>query len=172
VNTSRRGDERWSGHGGFILAAIGGAIGLGSIWKFPYTAGANGGGAFIVLYLAGIAVIVLPLMLTEVAIGRRGRAGPADSLSEIAVAAGRSPRWRWIGAFGVLTGALILSFYSVIGGWTLAYAIDAIASGVASAEPDEVRRRFERLLAAPLSMTFHHTLFEYQQTIFQQNNIR
>lgn len=151
--------ERWSGHGGFILAAIGGAVGLGSIWKFTYAAGANGGGAFLVCYAIGLAAVVLPLMLTEVAIGRLGRAGPAESLAAIARSSGHSQSWRWAGAFGVLTGALILSFYGVIGGWTLSYALDVVMGDRPPAEPAAVRQRFERHLADAGAMTVSYTIF-------------
>jgi NSS family neurotransmitter:Na+ symporter len=152
-------EERWSGRTGFVLAAVSGAVGLGSIWKFPYEAGSNGGGAFILCYLAGLALIVLPLMLAEMAIGRRGRAGPAESLAQVARAAGRAPRWRHAGTFGVATGALILSFYSVIGGWTLAYAIDAVLVGLPPVDAASARGRFESHLAAPLAMAAHHLAF-------------
>lgn len=151
--------ERWSGHLGFILAAVGGAVGLGSIWKFPYEAGANGGGTFILFYVAGLVLAVLPLMLIEVAIGRRGRAGPAESLAAIAREAGRSPHWRWAGVFGVLTGGLILSFYAVIGGWTLGHAFEVVAGADMPRDPAEARRRFEAHLADPAAMTLHFTIF-------------
>lgn len=152
-------NERWSSRAGFVHAAIGAAVGIGSIWKFPYEAGANGGGAFILCYLAGLILIVLPLMLAEVAIGRRGRAGPAESLAEIARVAGRSPHWRWVGIFGVLTGAAILSFYSVIGGWTLSYALQLLWSGLPGPDPESIRVHFDRHLADGGAMLVHHTLF-------------
>ncbi len=112
--------EFWSGRVGFILATIGSAIGLGSIWKFPYEVGTNGGGAFVLFYLMGLAAVVFPLMLLEFAIGRRGGADAIGSMARVAQAGGASPRWRLIGALGVLTACLLLSFDSVIGGWALA----------------------------------------------------
>ena len=72
------GREAWSGRVGFILATVGSAVGIGSIWKFPYEVGANGGSAFVLFYLLGLALIVVPLMFAEFAIGRRGRARRAD----------------------------------------------------------------------------------------------
>ncbi|MBM3583784.1 MAG: hypothetical protein FJX36_04930 [Alphaproteobacteria bacterium] len=84
---------RWSGRLGFVLAAIGSAVGLGSIWKFPYEVGANGGGAFIAFYLLGLVLVVVPLMLAEFAIGRRGRGDAATSLTRVALEAGGSRRW-------------------------------------------------------------------------------
>jgi NSS family neurotransmitter:Na+ symporter len=138
--------EAWSGRAGFILAAIGSAVGLGSIWKFPYEVGANGGAAFVVFYLAGLLVAVVPLMFAEFAIGRRGRGDAAASIAALAAAYGARPGWRWAGALGVLTGLLVLSFYSVIGGWTLAYAIDPA-------------RSYQGLLASPARMIAYHALF-------------
>ncbi|MBL8696756.1 MAG: sodium-dependent transporter [Alphaproteobacteria bacterium] len=151
--------ERWTGRTGFILATIGSAIGLGSVWKFPYEAGANGGGAFVLCYLAGLAIIVVPLMLAEFAIGRRGRADAAESLAALAIQAGRSPRWGLVGALGILTGFLILSFYSVIGGWTLAYAVDAAHDGIGSGDPAAIRADFDALLASPARLIAGHAAF-------------
>lgn len=143
--------ERWSSGTGFVLATIGSAIGLGSVWKFPYEAGANGGGPFVLCYLLGLALIVVPLMLAELVIGRRGRSDAAGSIAAVARASGRSPAWAAVGGLGILAGFLILSFYAVIGGWTLAYAIDAGANGVGG-EPAAIRARFESLLASPWRM--------------------
>jgi NSS family neurotransmitter:Na+ symporter len=108
--------QRWSGNWGFTLAAIGSAVGLGSIWKFPYELGANGGAAFLLFYVAGLVLIVVPLMLAEFAIGRRGAADAPASIVKVAARFGASRRWQWIGLLGVFCGVAILSFYSVIGG--------------------------------------------------------
>src|ERR1700675_1741778 len=82
--------EAWSGRTGFILATIGAAVGLGSIWKFPYEVGANGGGTFVLFYLIWLILIVFPLMLVEFAIGRRGRADAAHAIAAVAATAGAS----------------------------------------------------------------------------------
>ncbi len=106
--------EQWSGRLGFILAASGSAVGLGNLWKFPYITWENKGGAFVLVYLACIAVIGLPVMISEILIGRR--------TSQSAVPAFRAlgtPRWAFVGWMGVITGVLILAFYSVIAGWSL-----------------------------------------------------
>ena len=138
--------DNWSGRAGFILAAIGSAVGLGSIWKFPYEVGANGGAAFVLFYVAGLVFAVVPLMFAEFAIGRRGGGDASASIAALARAHGASRAWAWAGVLGVATGALILSFYSVIGGWTLAYALDA-------------RRDYAALLASPGRMMAYHALF-------------
>jgi len=151
--------EAWSGRAGFILAAVASAVGLGSIWKFPYEVGANGGAAFVLFYLLGLALAVVPLMLAEFAMGRRGGGDAASSLEALAAAHGASPRWRWIGLLGVLAGALILSFYSVIGGWTLAYAVDTLRAGLPRGEPQAVQARYDALLASPARMAAYHACF-------------
>jgi NSS family neurotransmitter:Na+ symporter len=151
--------ERWSGRLGFIFATIGSAVGIGSIWKFPYEVGANGGSAFVLFYLLGLVSVVVPLMLAEFAIGRRGRGDPATSIRIVARSYGRSARWRWIGTLGVVTGFLILSFYAVIGGWTAGYAWETAVRGLPGTEAHAVRARHEAFLAAPLRMLGYHAAF-------------
>lgn len=148
----------WSSRLTFILAATGSAVGLGNIWKFPYIAGQHGGGAFVLVYLLCIALIGLPLMIAEILIGRRGGRAPADSIAHLAQADERSTRWRWAGTLGTLTAFLILTFYSVIGGWTLSYLWDAVLQGPGS-DPGQVGQRFSMLLASPSRMLGWHTLF-------------
>src|SRR5262245_48174132 len=121
VNENR---ETWSGRTGFILATIGSAVGLGSIWKFPYEVGPHGGTAFVFFYIAGLVLIVVPLMFAEFAIGRRGRGDASASIRTVAQQHAARKHWALAGLLGVVTGFLILSFYSVIGGWTIAYALD------------------------------------------------
>ena len=142
--------EHWSGRAGFILATIGSAIGLGSIWKFPYEVGANGGSGFILLYVGGLALIVMPLMLAEFVIGRRGRADAATCLATLAQAHGAPRRWAAVGWLGVIAAGLILSFYSVIAGWALAYVIETIDRGLPGIEVDAVQRRFDDIAGGSL----------------------
>ena len=151
--------ERWSSRAGFIFAAMGSAIGLGSIWKFPYEVGTNGGGGFVIFYLLGLGLIVFPLMLVEFAIGRRGGSHAVGSIATVAIASGASRSWAAIGMVGVVGAVVILSFYSVIGGWALAYVVDTIRDGLPGASAPAVQARFDALLASPLRMTVYHTLF-------------
>jgi NSS family neurotransmitter:Na+ symporter len=151
--------ETWSGRVGFILATIGSAVGLGSIWKFPYEVGANGGSAFVLLYVAGLVFVVATLMFAEFAIGRRGRGDPARSIAAITAAHGASRRWALAGVLGVVTGFLILSFYSVIGGWTIGCAVETALRGPARAEAVAVRARFDAFLASPLRLLAYHFVF-------------
>jgi NSS family neurotransmitter:Na+ symporter len=152
------GGEAWSGRIGFILATVGSAVGIGSIWKFPYEVGANGGATFILFYLLGLALIVVPLMFAEFAIGRRGRADPRTSIAAIAAAHRASGRWALVGTVGAATAFLILSFYAVIGGWTIAYAAQTALAGL-PAGPQAVQARYDSLLGSPLAMLGYHALF-------------
>ena len=100
VRTSIHG--YWSSRFAFVLAAAGSAVGLGNIWKFPYMAGENGGGAFVLLYLLCIALFGLPVMMSEVLLGRRGRSSPVNTMSTLAAEEKRSRAWRLLGLMGVL----------------------------------------------------------------------
>jgi NSS family neurotransmitter:Na+ symporter len=151
--------EAWSGRVGFILATIGSAVGIGSIWKFPYEVGSHGGSAFVMFYVLGLVLIVVPLMFAEFAIGRRGRGDPATSIRAVAAAYGVSRRWAVAGVLGVCTGFLILSFYCVIGGWTIGYAAETALHGLAGADPNAVRARYEAFLASPLRLLAYHFVF-------------
>jgi NSS family neurotransmitter:Na+ symporter len=151
--------EAWSGRTGFVLAAVGSAVGLGSIWKFPYEVGANGGSAFVLFYVAGLVLVVVPLVFAEFAIGRRGRGDAATSIAAVATAHGAGGAWAWVGVLGIVTGLLILSFYSVIGGWTIAYAVETVLDGLAGTDPSAVQGRYDALLASPLRLTGYHALF-------------
>ena len=145
----------WSSRWTFILAATGSAVGLGNIWKFPYMAGDNGGGAFVLVYLACICIIGLPIMLGEIMIGRRGRSSPANSMKSLAAEANASSAWTLLGATGALAGLLILSFYSVAAGWAMSY----IFSGFQNINAESSSSNFNNLLSSPLSLIFWHTLF-------------
>jgi len=107
----------WSSRLAFVLAATGSAVGLGNIWKFPYITGENGGGAFVLVYLVCVAVIGIPIMMSEVLLGRRGRQSPINTMRALAEDEGRSRLWSLLGWSGVIAGFLILSYYSVIAGW-------------------------------------------------------
>lgn len=151
--------DEWTGRVGFVLATIGSAIGLGSIWKFPYEVGENGGGGFILFYLLGLVVIVAPLVLAEFAIGRIGKADARRAIETVARAHGASRAWALGGVLGVAGSALILSFYSVIGGWALAYAIETLWSGLPGTTATAVQARFDAFLASPAHMGVYHTIF-------------
>ena len=112
----------WKSRWGFILAASGSAVGLGNVWKFPYVVGQNGGGAFVLIYLACIFVIGTPIMLAEVSLGRKTNRNPVGAFDQLKP----NSLWIGIGYMGVLAGFFILSFYGVVGGWTFAYIVKSI----------------------------------------------
>jgi NSS family neurotransmitter:Na+ symporter len=150
--------DRWQTRTGFVCSAMGSAIGLGSIWKFPYEVGANGGGGFIAFYLLGLAVIVFPLLLLELAIGRQGGSHAMASVAAVAAASRASTRWALVGLVGVVGSIVILSYYSVVGGWAVAYVVDTVTNGLPSS-PDLARARFDALLASPLRIAAYHVAF-------------
>jgi len=115
MTTEKR--AQWGSKVGFILAAAGSAVGLGNIWRFPYITQENGGGLFVLLYLAAVVFIGLPVMLGEFAIGRHTQSNPVGAYRAI------KPGWKFLGLLGVLTGFCILAYYSVVAGWTLAYIV-------------------------------------------------
>ena len=150
---------QWSTRLAFILAATGSAVGLGNIWRFPYIAGDNGGGAFVLVYLACILLIGLPIMVAEILLGRRGRQSPINTMLAVAREEGLSRGWGLMGWIGVLAGFLILSFYSVIAGWALAYVFRAGSGGFQGLDADGSSAMFGALLANPEGLLAWHTIF-------------
>ncbi|WP_417349884.1 sodium-dependent transporter [Ferrimonas sp.] len=140
---------RWSNRFTYILAATGAAVGLGNIWKFPYIMGENGGGAFVLVYLACIALIGVPVMMAEVMIGKYGRLAPSKSVIKLARDSGRSSAWRVTGWGGVIAGFLILSFYVVIAGWAVAYTWYGFTGSFTGRSADEIGQLFSNLNASP-----------------------
>jgi len=149
----------WSSRMAFILAVTGSAVGLGNIWKFPYIAGENGGGAFVLVYLLCVFLIGLPVMMSEILIGRRGRRNPVATMALLGEEEGHSRRWRWVGALGILTGILILSYYSVIAGWTLAYVQKSVFGVFAGATAAQVDAVFKNFTGSWFAVGIAHTLF-------------
>lgn len=137
--------EFFSSRLGFILAAAGSSIGLGAIWKFPYMAGSNGGGAFLIVYLAVVVFIGLAMMLAEIALGR---ATHTDAVGAFGMIGGR--RWRFFGYSSLLAAFLILSFYCVVGGWTVAYLIKSITGSLLSPPDGDFSLQFKQFTADPV----------------------
>ncbi len=150
---------QWSSRWVFVLAATGSAVGLGNIWKFPYITGENGGGAFVLVYLLCIAVVGIPVMMSEIMLGRRGRQSPINTMRSLAREEGRSPHWQLLGFTGVLAGFLILSFYSVIAGWALAYVVEAVSGAFSSVTAEQSGEMFGGMVSNPGVQLFWHTLF-------------
>ncbi len=150
---------QWSGRWAFILAATGSAVGLGNIWKFPYITGENGGGAFVLVYLLCIAAIGIPVMMAEVMLGRRGRRSPINTMRHLADEEGRHGIWRYLGWSGVVAGFLILSYYSVIAGWALAYTFRSGGGVFEGATADGVAAIFSGFVSDPERLLAWHSIF-------------
>jgi NSS family neurotransmitter:Na+ symporter len=151
--------EHWTSKLAFILAATGAAVGLGNIWKFPYMAGNNGGSAFVLIYLLCVMFIGIPLMLAEMLIGRRGQLNAVNSLSNLAKEARKSPHWDLIGWLGALTLLLVLSFYSVVAGWSLAYIFRAWMGAFNGLSDQAITTLWQQFLTNPWQLMIWHALF-------------
>ena len=157
--STQSSDGRWSSRWLFVLAAAGSAVGLGNIWKFPYIAGENGGGAFVLIYLVCVAFVGAPIMISEVMLGRKGRASPINTMRKLTQAAGASSRWTFLGGMGVLAGILILSYYAVIAGWALNYIWLTASGTFDSASAQVATTTFDQLQQDPLAMMGWHGVF-------------
>ncbi|MCF8010847.1 MAG: sodium-dependent transporter [Clostridiales bacterium] len=146
--------ENWASRVGFILAAAGSAIGLGNIWRFPYMVGENGGAAFLFIYLIAIILIGYPTIVNEMIIGRKTHLNPVGAFKSIAPGA----PWWLVGAMGVFSGFLILSYYSVVGGWSLAYIYKTVI-GVLNVGASEFDTLFANHITNPIEPIIWHGIF-------------
>jgi NSS family neurotransmitter:Na+ symporter len=149
----------WSSKLMFILAAAGSAVGLGNIWRFPYLAGENGGGVFVLAYLVCIFLIGVPILAAEILLGRAGRQSPINSMRNLAQQSGTSSFWQLIGWMGALAGFMILSFYAVIAGWAMSYIVDMASGNFVGADADQASQVFGEFTADAVSVVSWHTLF-------------
>ena len=165
MNNHQGNQERFSLHGQwssrmtFILAVTGSAIGLGNIWKFPYIAGDNGGGAFVLIYLICIFVIGFPIMVSEIMIGRKGRRNPITSMKILGLEEQGSENWKWVGLIGLMAGFIILSYYSVIAGWTLHYFKMSLLGELSNLDSESVQTIFGELTGSAVTQLMYHTAF-------------
>jgi len=156
---AKHSHAQWSSRMTFVLAAAGSAVGLGNIWRFSYLVGESGGAAFVLVYLACVALVGVPILLSEWMIGRRGQQNPIDSMVKLAKQSGVSKSWALVGFSGVLAGFLILSFYSVIGGWSLNYTLNAVTGTFTGQDADSIGAIFSGMLASPGTLLLWHTAF-------------
>ncbi|SMF60933.1 sodium-dependent transporter [Allosphingosinicella indica] len=141
--------EVWTSKLAFLFATAAAAIGLGSLWRFPYVAGANGGGAFVLLYILFVLVICVPIMIGEMAMGRRGHGSVIGSMNRLIRAEGAWSGWRAIGWLSIAIPFFGLSYYSVVAGWGVDYARLAIVRGFAGIDATGSRGVFEELIGSP-----------------------
>ncbi len=153
AKTNQRG--YWGSGLGFVLAVVGSAIGLGNIWRFPTEAGQNGGGAFVLVYVIATFLIGVPVMLAELALGRKTQRNPVGAYRSLAPGSG----WGLAGGLGVLTGLIILSYYSVVAGWTLKYIWVAVSGSFHGATPEAISATFNSFIQDPVAVLSCHLLF-------------
>lgn len=152
-NTQR---AHWSNRIAFILAAAGSAIGLGNIWKFPYITGVNGGGAFVLIYLVCIVAVGIPILIAEMYIGQAGQKNVVESYE---VLDKPKTKWRLPGWLGLLSAILILSFYSVVGGWVLDFEWRSLLGEFATENDEVIKAKLSQLFANPTRQLIAHTVF-------------
>ncbi|WP_440026068.1 sodium-dependent transporter [Chromobacterium amazonense] len=145
---------QWGSRLGFILASAGATVGLGSIWKFPYVTAMNGGGVFLLVYLAFTFTLGLALLQAELAIGRAAGCGAVGAFARLG-----SRRWKLLGYSGVLCCFLVFAFYSVVGGWTLGYLLRAVDGRVMSDDMSELGQLFGQYVGNPVEALLTHALF-------------
>lgn len=150
---------QWSSNWLFVLAASGAAIGFNNLWQFPALVVEHGGGAFVIVYLLCVIAIGLPLLMTEIMIGRVGRASPVFALSHVAEQSRTSRYWRVLGKLAILGGFLIFSYLSVVAGWTMAYTMRMALGVFSGLTADGIGALFTKLVHDPEKQLFWHTLF-------------
>lgn len=151
--------EQWSSKLGFILATTGAAVGLGNIWKFPYMAGTHGGSAFVLVYMVCVLVIGVPLMFAEMLIGRMGQHNPVNSLTILAKRYNCHPAWPTLGWLGACTLWLVLSFYSVVAGWSIYYLIETLMGHLQGLNASHIHAMWQGFMASPGQLAACHTAF-------------
>lgn len=151
--------NQWSSGRVFIWAAGGAAIGLNNIWQFPYFIGQHGSGAFILVYVLCLLVIALPLLMAQILLGRAGRGSPIDSIKLLISKCRSDPLWAVLGWMLTLSGFFVLSYLSVIAGWTIAYAVRATVGAFGGLTADGINSVFNGLVSDPEKQIFWHSLF-------------
>lgn len=159
MSTMKHSHAQWGSRVGFVLAATGSAVGLGNIWKFPYMTGVSGGSAFVLTYLFCIALIGFPILVAEWMIGRRGQKNPIHAMEDVATQNGKSKAWGLIGLVGVVGSFLILSFYSVIGGWAVDYIFMTGSGTFSGLTGDGTGKIFTDFLGNHNQLLVWHTVF-------------
>lgn len=151
--------EAWTSRTAFLMAAMGAAVGLGNIWRFPYVAGVNGGGGFVLLYLGFVFLLGLPIMIGEMVIGRRGHQSAITSMSILVARGNRSPFWKLIGWLSVIVPFVGLTYYSVVAAWSLDYLSLAVTGAFSDFTGTTAQDNFEQQIAQPIRQTLLHGAF-------------
>jgi NSS family neurotransmitter:Na+ symporter len=164
--------ETWSSQRVFFLAIIGQAIGLGNIWRFPYITGENGGGAFVIIYCLSMLVIGIPLIMAELAIGRRGGGSAVKTMKVLTKTESCSPAWRSIGILSVLIPFVGLIFYAVVAGWILDYLTQTAAGNLLQLTSESSSSAFKALTDNPYRLAFWHGVFILLTIIIVSRGLR
>ncbi|MDX1403403.1 MAG: sodium-dependent transporter [Woeseiaceae bacterium] len=151
--------EKWSSATVFMMATVGAAVGLGNLWRFPFVTGQNGGAAFVLVYIGFVLLLGLPLMMAELAMGRRGGGSPVASMRKLARDMGASGFWSIIGWISILVPLIGMSYYSVVAGWSIDYVFKAGVNAFDGLTGEESGNVFNRILASPGRLLFFHGLF-------------
>ncbi len=151
-------DEQWSSRSGFLLAAIGGAVGLGNIYRFPYLTGENGGGAFVLVYLLAVFLIAIPILIGELSIGKRGHKDVVSGTANVAEAAGQSRKWGLIGWLGLGAAFFVLTYYSVVAGEVISYVFASASGSLSGVDKAAVDAVYTDLVSGPYTLLFWNTV--------------
>jgi NSS family neurotransmitter:Na+ symporter len=154
-----RDDRKWSSNLMFIAAAVGSAVGISNVWKFTYVAGENGGGAFVLVYIAAIAIIAIPALIAEFLIGRRGGASVVKTMDNLVDSDGIGRAWRYYGQMAALGAFIALSFYSVVAGWTIDYFYQALRGGFSGMTAVDSAAALTDLMGDPARMIISQLVF-------------
>jgi neurotransmitter:Na+ symporter, NSS family len=159
MSTSESVHQPWSSRLAFIFAAVGSAVGLGNLWRFPYIAGENGGGAFIFIYIICMLLLGIPLIMAELLIGRRGKQSSINTMRTLSREENVSPLWAGLGWLMVIIPLLGLTYYSVVAGWGLAYVVEAIQGSFTGISGEESSLLFTQLTSNPWRLAIWHGVF-------------
>ncbi len=151
-------DKQWGSSIGFIMACVGSAIGLGNIWKFPYITYQNGGGAFVLVYLGAVVLVGLPIIIAEMMVGRHGKHNVYANFKNLSK---NSLFWKGVGVLCLFTAALILSYYSVVAGWTLEYFGKSLFGHLASITPAQSNDIFVAFVKNGFKQVLYHSIFMF-----------
>jgi NSS family neurotransmitter:Na+ symporter len=157
--SAKKSTPRWSSRPAFYLATVGAAVGLGSIWRLPYQVGSSGGSAFVFVFTIACLVIATPLLVAEFLIGRHSRLSPPDAAGAVALDSGLTTRWNVIGVLGTIAAFAIMSSYTVVAGWVLAYTWKCASGALAGLYRPEVAHLWRTFLSCPLEMGAWHLAF-------------
>ncbi|MDW4527840.1 sodium-dependent transporter [Rossellomorea marisflavi] len=160
--------QQWTSKLGFILAAAGSAIGLGAIWKFPYMAGANGGGVFFLLFILFTVLIGAPILLAEFIIGRKAGADAITSYKKLAP----NSYWHLIGYLGTIVSFIILSFYSVVGGWILSYLWRSVTGSLSGKTQEGYAALFDSVISNPWEVLIAQGIFMIMTIMVVQGGVQ